>query len=238
MIVQTSSSRPFKLVNRVGVAITDHNGQRHVGFLFKIDDDGPYLLHLAWHYILRCAPEGEDDGLDESYMWADLAELEDEPRRVVASFLSTIAERKPLIPYGLNAEGIEFDRRTGEIVSRPGGRGLTCATFLLSVMKTIGYDILDVSNWPTTRPGDAEWQGRILELLEPRAPEHADAVRRDLPCARFRPEEVTGAAATAGWPHNFVQAEKAAAEVLADMERAVSKTASDTAPDIRPVRHP
>jgi len=222
MIVWTSRSRPFQLVNRVGVAISDNNGQRHVGFLYKIDDKVPYLLHLAWHYMLRSAPEGENDGPNESYMWADVAELENEERRVVASYLSTIAELKPLIPYGLKAERITFDTKTGEIVCQPEGRGFTCATFLLSVMKTLGYNVVDESSWPDDRAGDAEWQERIIELLRRRAPEHADAVRRDLPCARFRPEEVTGASAKVGWPHNCAEAEAAGAEVLADMEAATT----------------
>jgi hypothetical protein len=153
-------------------------------------------------------------------MWADLAELDAANRRVFASYLSVVGERKPSIPYGLNSEGISFDPNTGELLPHPDGRGLTCATFLLALMKTFGHTPIDESSWPISRPGDAEWRQWVVEELQKCSPQHADAVRRDQPCARFRPAEVVGASATNGWPHSCAEAESAAIEVITDLQAA------------------
>jgi hypothetical protein len=91
---------------------------------------------------------------------------------------------------------------------------------MLAVLKTLGHIVLNETNWPVGRPGDNEWQERIVNLLEDQYPEHAAAVRADLSCVRFRPEEVVGASAKDGWAHDFVAAEAAGSEVLADMAAA------------------
>jgi hypothetical protein len=59
MIVTPPSARPFSLVDRVGVAITSRGSILHVAFLVKMDEDEPFLLHLAWHHVLICAGPGE-----------------------------------------------------------------------------------------------------------------------------------------------------------------------------------
>lgn len=221
MIVCTSASRSFQLVEKVGVAIMNAGGgQLHSAFLFRIDQEPAHLLHLAWHHVLCCAPEGQHSGPDERYMWANLAELDAENRRVLAGFLSTLGTLKPPVPYGFRSEGIDFDMATGKLRPHPEGRGVTCATFLLTILKIFGFFPINEETWPTNRPGDADWQQQIVDLLRVIAPEHAEAVRNDLTCARFRPEEVVGAVATAGWPHNFAEALVAGTDVLSDMRGA------------------
>ena len=215
MIVSTSVARSFDLVDHVGVAIMmSCPGQSHSAFLYRTDDAPPKLVHLGWHHILiRGDPS-------DRYMWADVEELVVEDRRHLASYLSTIGGNDPHIPYGLNSEGIEFDPVTGELRPHPEGSGVKCATFMLSVLKALGHIVLDPTDWPTDRPGDKEWQSRIVKKLEHTHPEHAEAVRQDLPCVRFRPEEVVGATATKGWPHNFEAAEAAGKQVLDDIATA------------------
>lgn len=214
MIVSTSAARSFDLVNRVGVAITSRPGQLHSAFLYRMDNSPPKLVHFGWHHRLM-----RGDPCDQ-YMWADIAELVDEDRRVLASYFSIIGGNDPHIPYGLKSEGIEFDPVTGELRPHPKGSGVTCATFMLAVLKALGHVVINSTDWPTDRPGDKEWQNRIVEMLERRYQEHAAAVRQDLPDVRFRPEEVVGATATKGWPHNFDAADTAGKEVLDDIATA------------------
>jgi hypothetical protein len=72
-------------------------------------------------------------------------------------------------------------------------------------------------SWPEVREGDAEWQRLILaKLLETGASaEHVHAVSTEIGSARFRPEEVAGAASISQLPADFDAAVQRAAQILA-----------------------
>ena len=215
MIVSRCNLHPFEQVNRVGVAIMRHAGGLHCAFLCRPDDENPMLVHLAWHHELR------RDAPDDRYLWADFAELEFEDRRALVAYLSLIDATGDL-PYGLNSEGISFDPNTGRLQPHPEGRGMTCATFILSVLRAFDHDVVDADTWVIGRPGDAEWQALIVGSLSQNYPEQAAAVAGDLGCVRFRPDEVVGSAARPGWPHDMAGAEALGAEVLSELDMPVA----------------
>lgn len=123
------------------------------------------------------------------------------------------------MPYGFDRTGIAFDPSTGKATIPSGGKGLTCATFIITVLETQLLRLLKEEEWPSD--ANFEWQDSMLAELKG-APdvdesyilavsEHVGHVRR------FSPEEVVGSAAEAAWPVGYQRATKAAQKILSKM---------------------
>jgi hypothetical protein len=187
--------------------------QRHVGVVHRREGDAPKLLHLAWHHDLRDEVFGND-------YFSATPDLPEAIQRFLAGLCRRVAARyrDSGLPYGLRYDGRGFEVATGEVALDGAGGGLTCATFVLALFASYGVHLLDVKNW-SSRSEDREWQEKILRALARtnalRA--HIEAVRNDLGCARFRPEEVVAAAAYSSFPVSFADAQLAAAVVLAEL---------------------
>lgn len=213
MPVLEPAERPFDEVRHVGVVITKVGGtQLHSGFLYKPEEEGARILHLAFHHDLR------DQPAPSHYRWAQLG-LDDVNLRIFLHFLHRVAERQPLIPYGFNADGTAIDPDTGDLIAPPAGHGLTCATFIIAALKAQGHDLVDKGSWEL-RPEDAAWVESILDLMVGHAPpEHIEAVRNCPIAARFRPDEVVGSggADASTWPIAFGEARALADQILIDL---------------------
>ena len=170
--------------------------QRHVGFLFRADEELPsYFLHLAWHCKLTCEAPPEKDYI------AVEAGLDPINQTLLAAYCQVIAEanKNGQIPYGIHYEGTYFDPQTGEWLRGIKEDGLTCATFILAVYRAQGIDLLNLTEWPQ-RPEDIIWQEEILYLLACFSPkEHKDYVesqKTKIGSIRLRPEEVAAASSS------------------------------------------
>jgi hypothetical protein len=227
VIVFHSSVRAFDLVSHIGIAICeyqfeDHEYGRHCGILYKLDDQAPRLLHLAWHRDLR------DDEPDPKYLWGDVG-LEASNRRFLAAWAGNQRINKQNIPYGLDSSGSCFDPDTGEFIPPPIGKGLTCSTYITAAFRQLGIELLQQATWPN-RPEDVAFGQRIVDGLiadRERDPtsvrqEHIKGVRNDVGARRFRPVEVVGASTRtfAEWPIAFADARAAADQILQDLEAA------------------
>lgn len=211
MPVLCAPERKFDEVDGVAVAIRriDAN-QLHCGLLYKSDDDETRLLHLAFHHRLL------DEKPNEKYRWADVG-LDPFNRQVFAALASLIAEGSPAVPYGFDASGVCFDPSTGKLIPPPLGKGLTCATFILAVFKTYGYELVDEGTWKP-RADDLTWQETILSMLKEKATQdHVDAVASDVGAMRFRPAEVVGAATCEVHPVAFDDACSLADEIVSEL---------------------
>ncbi|WP_283966822.1 hypothetical protein [Tritonibacter sp. AK171] len=198
----------------LGLAIKNIAGdQNHCGVLYRLDSGEIRMLHLAFHYDLR------DEKLKPDYLCAP-AGLEFENQLVVAAYASAIANSKPSIPYGFDANGMIFDDESGELLEAPAGKGLTCATFVLALFRTLGFEPLDEETWPT-RDEDKQWQDQIMQaMMDAGASQnHIDAVINNGQSRRFRPEEVVGTSVTSyeEWAIGFDRAKVIAQEVLDDI---------------------
>lgn len=109
------------------------------------------------------------------------------------------------VMHSLRYELGGFDPATGTYVPLGEERGLTCATFVLAVFRTVGIELVDVPLWPA-RPEDHEWIDRVAAQIRAVDPGHADAVAGDGLCARFRPTEVGGACLVPPHPVSFADA--------------------------------
>jgi hypothetical protein len=196
----------------LGIKETIHN-QRHCGIIYRPDPDQVRFLHLAFHFDLR------NEVLNGSYWWATCG-LDEDNQLVLAAFASLLAKEDPAVPYGFDAEGMVFEEETGKLKEPPAGRGLTCATFVMAVFRTYGFEPLQASSWQE-RADDEQWQQGILRYMNKggASQAHIDAIRASEPSKRFRPEEVVGGASQSSenWSYDYDATQALAAQVLADM---------------------
>ena len=193
--------------------------QLHCGILYKLDDAPVRMAHLAWHFDLR------DEAAPSDYFWTEV-NLDETNRRVLAAFASVIGSNEGGIPYGLDAAGAAFDRGTGEYIDPPIGKGLTCATFVVAVFGSYGFDLLNEDSWPN-RECDTAWQEKIVGNLQANgaSAEHIDAIRSDIGAKRFRPEEICRRfAGMADWPVQFADI-RPIAEAIREQVRAALQPA-------------
>ena len=213
MAVNQQSAHPFAPDEILGVAIgtpnPENTQQRHVGLIYRIDDSGPRLCHLAWHFMLK------DEPLPADYFWGSSG-LDPVNKVFMAAYVASLKQNASDVPYGIDYSGIYFDDQ-GRYIVQPLGRGLTCATFILAVFARNGFDLVETENWPE-RPDDIEWQQQIIGALTNRASrEHIEAVKQSIGAKRFRPEEVAAGVISENIPLNFSAARVLAQEILHDM---------------------
>lgn len=214
MAVYQQSTLPFAQDEVLGVAIgapnPDNSQQRHVGFIYQVDDSGPRFCHLAWHYKL------EDEPLPPGYCWGPSG-LDLLNKTVMAAYVALL-KQNARVPYSIGYDDeVGYFDNNGRYVAQPIGRGLTCATFILTVFSQLGFKLVDVDNWPE-RPDDAQWQQQIISALTDYAsPEHIEAVKQQVGTKRFRPEEAAAGVISENIPLDFSAAHTLAQEILRDI---------------------
>jgi hypothetical protein len=176
-------------------------------------DDKIWLLHLAWNFDLR---SGEPTA---RYQWVP-STLSKSDEKFIAVICDRVRAASPPIPYGLDHEGVEFDGSTGQLRPHADGKGMTCASFILAILKCYGLSLLVEHEWPMD--ANPEWQEWIVTELSQNGapPEHVEAVRNDVGCRRFTPQEVVAASTAKAWPVPFQQAAQLAVELLGELNAA------------------
>jgi len=180
----------------VGVVIKKNSlGRNHCGIVFK-DKDKSKLIHLKKHCKLELLDV--DDLSADRYLWIE-SKIHPKRQRMVTGMCRRISERhmEMKIPFGLNYHATRFNEKTGEVVLGSGEYGLTCATFVLAVYDSCGFNLLDLDSWPT-RPDDAKWHKDFIRTMEYSdkfgeygvGNAHIEKMKKSVACARFRPEEV------------------------------------------------
>jgi hypothetical protein len=211
-VLNKPTVRAFSEVLQFGAVIKQvAPDQLHVGFLYKLQDSVPRIVHLAWHNMFMHEEPSND------YCWIQSG-LNEVVRNVIAPAIAEVAEDQQL-PYSPNYESLYFEQGTLRYNRLAPGEGLTCATFLMAVLERLGFPLFDAQEW-TPRPEDAAWTERIIQRLEasPRVcNEHTEAIRARPRGARFRPEEVAGSLSETTVPVSFVRAQQIGVQVLREL---------------------
>ncbi len=189
--------------NLVGVGILRTDPARdnlHVGLVYVDPKGERSFAHLAFHNDLRKEPPPDADG----YLWDDCAWLA-EPRlranaEAVAVFIETCVRRTD-VPYGMDPPDDAFDAQ-GRYDELDPSKGLTCATFIAAVMKSVGFPVVDLTTWEN-RVGDEQWKQSVLRLLRRHCPDRARQVEGSQARFRLRPEEIAAATAATAIPVEF-----------------------------------
>lgn len=159
----------------------------HTGVVYSDDDGMMQFIHLAFHHRLQ------RDTLANGIGWVSPANaIPPERLAHVAAMCDRIWERheKSGLPYGFRYDATCF-HSDGKVELGPDECGLTCATFVLAVYRSVGLELLKIEDWPT-RDDDEQRFNQLLDLLKKtRADQkHIDAVAKETKSARYRPMEV------------------------------------------------
>lgn len=163
------------------------------------------MLHLAGHNELRNDEPSGGTFRGGAWITPQLHELE---ASSLAARCRTVATKYPDggLPYGFYYAGGLFG---GDGTLQLGSEqlGLTCATFVLALFKSVGIELLDLGSWKPRRKGDQAFrEGIVADLRRRGYHEHADAIQYEPECGRYRPTEVAGAAVEKARPVVFVRA--------------------------------
>ena len=214
--IHKAAKTPHEQVQFAAVAIRAVSAnQRHTGILHKERDAvAADLLHLAWHCDLQ------NHAADEAYLWVQPS-LPVPRLRQIAALCRKVwrSNGAGTIPFAFSPPNDCIDAQTGQFLFGPTRCGLTCATLVLAVFQAAGVPLVRYDEWPAGRPGDADWQRMVVENLRAsgRASfEHLAAMESEIGknAARFRLEEVAGAATIPDGPATFVRAVAASSTVL------------------------
>lgn len=193
---------------RVGVVVGVTNESVpliHAGLLYWEPGETPRVLHLAFHVWLR---DQELPNNECRYFWAELP-VDEDSAATIAGHIRNVRDLSPKVPYGILYEGGRF-AEDGTALLEGRTVGLTCATFVLAVLSTANYQLIDIDTWQP-RSEDGAWHDYIVEMLmryrqgreQILTVEHIDRVRRERGCVRYRPEDVAVATQLQPWPAAF-----------------------------------
>lgn len=181
----------------------------HCGIIYRSIEAGPlFFIHFAEHFDLRV------DKIDSTYFFEDFT-LDESDCKFVAATCGAIALRNPKIPYGFNFRGVSIDPITGNFRLADPDSALTCATFVLVLLESSGFELLVFDEWPLGV--NEEWALNHIARIEAKGADrkYLRRLRSSLETiARFRPEEVVGACPVTPWPVGFEGATEAAELLL------------------------
>jgi len=219
------AEHPFSEIQQLAIAIRFivHFGAFHVGMAYKDASTGQAkLLHFRRHRVVTSDVLGDGGGA-LSYHWAAL-NIPEEIAGIISQFCSVFEEKYRAAPsrhvgYGLRYTDGRFNHDPLDFLTND-GCGLTCATFVMALLKTYGIELLRQEEWPK-RPEDRPFHELLVQDLATSGadPEHVEAVRKEIGCARYRPEEVTAAALLGELPIGFVQASALGAEIATGLKQ-------------------
>jgi hypothetical protein len=205
--------------NEIAIAVTHSRiGDGHIGICFHSPKDGPKVLHLAWHEQLRInAIPGE-----LQFCWAgEVLGLPPATAKAVVGIVRAVAARRATIRYGLNfiaAYGSFYPN--GKYKPPRGSDGLTCASFVVEVLRAAMVNLVREDTWRADAANEA-WCESVCALLTQQGvdADHVTSVRRNISGLRMRPFEVAGAARLGPryWPADFDSVQGPAMEIRTDL---------------------
>ncbi len=203
--------KPFEQMGFVAIAINKHGS--HIGLLFRLSlSDRIRILHLGWDHDLR--DEEIADWTRQHYHWVALSIVEDRAKQV-AQFCDLVAYANPDgIPYAFGDPMGSYNS-DGKFIEANQRVGLTCASFVLSVLEQSGINLLDRRNWQKHFDDQNFFRyiikalrGEIPGFRAAKRPDHHIAVSNQVAAGavRYKPTEVAGAAICSFMPISFFEA--------------------------------
>jgi len=194
--VRVAGKNGFDDIRSLAIAISGDSSRRHVGILFRPDEQPVQLIHLGWHGLLEREPPSND------YCWVSVKDIHPVVLDNIADWLPQVwRENGRAIPYSIKPFDVDPFDENGKLRATLPGEGFTCATFVLWVFHHFKVGLIDAGTWQD-RPDDRQWRAWIVEMLERTKIKYQipdDHIEAQTPyvrhAARFRPEEVAGAAA-------------------------------------------
>jgi hypothetical protein len=193
-----------------------HPDQRHVGFYFQPVDEPLKIIHMGWHGIFEIIDPASD------FAWVEISGIDPIVLDNIADWLpQTLKANNGHMAYSIKPFDADPFDDDGKVIASVPGDGFTCATFLLWVFVHFQLPLIDVTTW-RDREQDQLWRQKIFRALNGTKDKYgiSDAhIAAQSPyvahAARFRPEEVAGAAGSyKGQPLSFEDTVALGDEVL------------------------
>lgn len=191
---------------QVVIAVSrSHLGGGHIGIGFHSVRNGPQILHLEWHRKLRA----HSIPMELVTCWiASPLRIPSGASKAIVAMARAIATRGTTINYGINFIAARGSFDPNGIYKPPkGSDGLTCATFIVELLRAGKVDIVKSASWKA-HAANTDWANIVCNSLAT-TPDvdqaHVDAVRSNINGLRMRPFEVAGAANLdpKSWPAEF-----------------------------------
>jgi hypothetical protein len=138
--------------------------------------------------------------------------------KAIVALARTVASRGATINYGINFIAAQGSFSANGTYKPPkGSDGLTCATFVVELLRAGKVDLVKSSDWKAYEANVA-WANLVCQYLEKTVNidmDHINAVRSNINGLRMRPFEVAGAAGIDPrcWPVDFEDVQAPAADV-------------------------
>jgi hypothetical protein len=214
--------KPFVEMDFVAVAI-DKAGA-HLALLYRIIAGGQiYMLDLAWDHILRMEPISSVHS--DEYLWCGIP-IDSMRAEVVANFfLEIYTANRDGIPYAFG-DPMGAYGEDGKFIAANQRVGLTCASFVVSLLEKAGINLVDRRNWQKHWDDQRFFYWIIKALKEgddrippAKRPDHWLAVAKQIAngAVRYKPTEIAGAATSPFYPVSFFEAFMLAGEIKAEL---------------------
>lgn len=189
-------------------------GHYHCGCLYQNEEGAIFFLHLAWDYQLI------SQDLPNNYFWV-YVDMPASIKKFLAGLCSAITAAQPGVPYGLDPSGIFFNNDGSVTITH--GTGLTCATFVLTLLKSYGLALLDEATWPENNRNSE--QNKIVTGLRFHGKKSPELIKEDknlIGSRFFTPEEVVAASTLKfdTWPVNYDTVSPIEYDLRKEIERA------------------
>src|ERR1700722_13657039 len=192
----------------------------HLGLLYRLNMAEPIrFLHLAWDHDLK--NELFDSAKPEIYFWTRIAIDPLREQHVAQECEDVFVGNPDGIPYGFGEPFGRYDD-TGKFIASSGCVGLTCSSFVASVLEGAGVSIIDRNGWGVSCNDAAffDWVIRMLRGEFPDRPKakresHVPAIQAQIAAGayRYQPMQIAGAATSEIIPVSFQEVVKLAEEV-------------------------
>ncbi len=175
--------------DQVAVGLTFGTFGRHTGLLFQ-DRGSLKVAHMRFHLNVAV----EDFPTKHAPCWI-AAPLQMHPMnaKTLIGHLNRIGLSGSQVSFGVNIRTSRGSFSSQGDYQRPiGNDGLTCATFVNELCRSIGLPLVDEHSWDLDREEDRLWVEEVAELLRDNNadPRHIAWVRSNANGLRIRPEEV------------------------------------------------
>lgn len=189
---------PLKATNlaphSVAVALTYGGlGGGHIGVAFLGANEQYSMMHLGWHHKFKL------DVIDDTFKGCWIATIIDLPTiasKHLTAVVRGISKTFPQISYGTNFIAAKGSFQGNTYSAPEGSNGLTCASFVLEVLRAGNIPLINESTWEKT-PENERWGAQVCDALaetEGVTADHVAAVRASINGLRLIPYEVSGAA--------------------------------------------
>lgn len=205
--------------DQVSIAVSHSGmGSGHLGIAFHTVKEGPKVLHLAWHKDLRldCVSP------DLKQCWgAETLSVPPVASKAVVAIVRGVASKFASVNYGLNFIAAKGSFSANGVYKAPkGSDGLTCASYVVEVLRAASINLLALDTWEKTVQNET-WGNEVCDLLQrdPKNADHVEAVKKNINGLRVRPFEVVAAARIGRehWPCSFPIASNEAEVVKAEL---------------------